>query len=69
MILIRRGIQVVVICGVQTPNCIRSTATNTVSFEDEVILLEEAIAAQIPEVHKVNAFLTGLPSLKNFQHS
>ncbi|MFZ4100031.1 MAG: cysteine hydrolase family protein [Chlamydiia bacterium] len=56
MLLTRLGIESVVICGIQTPNCIRATAVDALAYDYAVTLLDDAIAAQTPEVHKANLF-------------
>lgn len=54
MILTRLKINSVVICGVQTPNCIRGTATDALSYDFDVTLLEDAITAQTQGIHQAN---------------
>ena len=56
MILTRLGVSSLVICGVQTPNCVRCTVTDAIAYDYDVILLEDAIAAATPEVHKANLY-------------
>ncbi len=56
LILTRLGIKKLVICGVQTPNCIRSTVTDAIGYDYDVILLKDAIAAQTGQVHEANLF-------------
>jgi len=56
MILMRLKIETVVICGVQTPNCIRGTAVDALSYDYRVLLLEDAIAAQTDAIHQANLF-------------
>jgi len=54
MILMRLGIRTVVLVGVQTPNCIRCTATDAQSYDFDVVLVEDAITAATPAVHESN---------------
>lgn len=56
MVLTRLQIDSLVICGVQTPNCIRATVTDALAYDFEVKVLEDATAAQTPEVHQANLF-------------
>ncbi|MGB5159276.1 MAG: isochorismatase family cysteine hydrolase [Desulfobacterales bacterium] len=56
LVLTRLGVKNLVICGVQTPNCIRSTVTDAIGYDYDVILLKNAIAAQTEQVHEANLF-------------
>ncbi len=56
MVLMRLQVTSLIICGVQTPNCIRCTVTDAIAYDYEVTLLEDATAAQTPEVHRANLF-------------
>jgi len=53
-VLRSRGIEVVVIAGVQTPNCIRSAAFDANSLDFEVVVSSDATGASDPEVHRAN---------------
>ncbi|HJO95425.1 MAG TPA: isochorismatase family cysteine hydrolase [Victivallales bacterium] len=53
-ILTRLGIKTLIVCGIQTPNCIRATITNAIAYDYDVILLRDATAAQTPEIHEAN---------------
>ncbi|MGC9195701.1 MAG: cysteine hydrolase family protein [Syntrophobacteraceae bacterium] len=53
-ILRRLGTATIVICGVQTPNCIRATVTDAIACDYSVVLLRDATAAQTPEIHEAN---------------
>ncbi|MHC4622396.1 MAG: cysteine hydrolase family protein [Planctomycetota bacterium] len=55
-ILARFAIRKLVICGIRTPNCIRSTAMDAVAYDYDVVLLENAIAAQTPQIHEADLF-------------
>lgn len=54
LLLTRLGVETLVICGIQTPNCIRCTVTDAIAYDYRVILLEDAVAAQTPEIHAAN---------------
>lgn len=56
MILTRLRIQSLLICGVQTPNCIRATVTDALGYDYNVTVLEDATAAQTDEIHQANLF-------------
>lgn len=60
IILRRLNIKSLVICGVQTPNCIRATAVDAISFDYDVIVLEGCTASSSHEVQLCN-----LNDLKN----
>jgi nicotinamidase-related amidase len=49
-----RGVEVVVISGVQTPNCIRSAAFDANSLDFEVVVSSDATGASDPDVHRAN---------------
>lgn len=42
--------------GVQTPNCIRGTVVDALSYDYHVTILQDATAAQTQEVHEANLF-------------
>ena len=55
MMLRRLGVERVVLCGVQTPNCIRAAAFDAVSLDyPEVAVLEDATASASPQVQDAN---------------
>jgi len=56
MILMRLKVTSLAICGVQTPNCIRGTVTDALAYDYDVTVLDNATAAQTPEVHQANVF-------------
>jgi nicotinamidase-related amidase len=56
LVLMRLGVRNLVLVGVQTPNCVRCTATDALSYDFDVVLLEDAIAAATPQVHEANLF-------------
>src|SRR5208337_4223294 len=48
------GITVLVITGVQTPNCIRTTVFDAIAYNHPVILVDDATGAQSEEIHRAN---------------
>lgn len=54
LILIRLGIQELVLCGVQTPNSIRATAMDAISYDYKVKILQDASTTQTPAIHEAN---------------
>ena len=55
MTLRRLGVQRVVLCGVQTPNCIRAAAFDAVSLDyEKVVVLEDATASANEEIQAQN---------------
>lgn len=54
LILMRLRVTSLVICGVQTPNCIRCTVTDAVAYDYHVTVLEDATAAQTQAIHQAN---------------
>jgi nicotinamidase-related amidase len=53
-ILRRRGVERVVVCGTQYPNCIRATAFDALSLDYQVVVALDATSAQTPEVAAAN---------------
>jgi nicotinamidase-related amidase len=54
LILNRLGVKTVVLTGVQTPNCVRTTAFDAISFDFDTIVLKDCSAAMTEEVHEYN---------------
>ena len=54
LLLSRLSVKSLVICGVQTPNSIRGTATDAISYDFDVTVVEDASTALTPEVHQTN---------------
>ena len=54
LLLTRLGMRSLVICGVQTPNCIRCTVTDAIAYDYSVTVLEDATAAQNKAIHQAN---------------
>jgi len=48
------GIKSVVITGVQTPNCIRTTAFDAVAYNYGAYIVEDATAAKTSQIHDAN---------------
>jgi nicotinamidase-related amidase len=44
----------IVVTGVQTPNCIRTTVFDAVAYNYPVILVDDATGAQSDEIHRAN---------------
>jgi nicotinamidase-related amidase len=42
------------ICGIQTPNCIRTTVFDGIAYNYPVVLIDDATGASSEEVHKAN---------------
>ncbi|MDR3542093.1 MAG: cysteine hydrolase [Desulfosporosinus sp.] len=53
-LLKRLGIEQIVVTGVQTPNCIRSTVWDANSLDYEVIVLTDGTGAKSTEIHNAN---------------
>jgi len=49
-----QGVEVVVVSGVQTPNCIRSAAFDANALDFEVVVSSDASGASDPAVHHAN---------------
>lgn len=54
LLLNRLGVGSVVIGGTQTPNCVRSTAFDAISYDLETTVLSDGTSAATPEVHEAN---------------
>jgi nicotinamidase-related amidase len=52
----RLGVKTVVITGIQTPNCVRTTAFDAIAYDYDTIVLKDASAAASPEVHEANLY-------------
>jgi nicotinamidase-related amidase len=48
------GITDLVIAGIQTPNCIRTTAFDAIAYNYPVVLARDATGAQSDEIHDAN---------------
>lgn len=54
LLLLRMGIKELILTGVQTPNSIRTTATDAISYDFSVSVIEDASTAQTQEIHQAN---------------
>ncbi|MCX6698429.1 MAG: cysteine hydrolase [Methanomicrobiales archaeon] len=50
------GIDTVVVTGIQTPNCIRTTVFDAAAIGYQSVLVEDAVAARNSAVHQANLF-------------
>ena len=48
------GVGTVVIAGIQTPNCIRTTVFDAMAYHYRTILVDDATGAQTREIHEAN---------------
>lgn len=48
------GVNTVVVGGIQTPNCIRTTVFDAMAYNYETILVHDATGAQTKEIHEAN---------------
>jgi nicotinamidase-related amidase len=53
-VLRRRGVERVVVCGTQYPNCLRATAFDALALDYRVVVALEATSAKTPEVAAAN---------------
>lgn len=44
----------VVVTGIQTPNCIRTTVFDAIAYNYPVVVVEDAIGAKTEEIHRAN---------------
>jgi nicotinamidase-related amidase len=54
LLLNRLGVKTVVLTGVQTPNCVRTTAYDAIAFDFDTIILKDCSAAMKDSVHENN---------------
>ena len=48
------GITTVVVTGIQTPNCIRTTVFDAIAYNYPTVLVDDAVGAATEEVHRAN---------------
>jgi len=48
------GVTMLVVCGIQTPNCIRTTVFDGIAYNYPVVLVDDATGAASEEVHRAN---------------
>jgi len=53
-ILRRQGVETVIVCGTQTPNCMRATAFDADAWGYRVIVLSDGTSSKTPEVQAAN---------------
>jgi len=54
LILRNIGVEELVVTGIQTPNCIRTTVFDAIAYNYPVILIKDAVAAQSDDIHEAN---------------
>lgn len=54
LLLRRLGIGVIVIAGLQTPNCIRATAYDAIALDYETVVVSDATSARSGKIHVSN---------------
>jgi nicotinamidase-related amidase len=54
LILRTLGISTLFICGIQTPNCIRTTVFDGIAYNYPVVIIDDATGASSEEVHRAN---------------
>ncbi|MFA4860765.1 cysteine hydrolase family protein [Methanoregula sp.] len=50
------GATTLVVCGIQTPNCIRTTVFDGIAYNYPVVLVSDATGAASDEIHRANVF-------------
>jgi nicotinamidase-related amidase len=48
------GVTDIVVTGIQTPNCIRTTVFDAIAYNYPVVLAKDAVGAQSNEIHEAN---------------
>lgn len=48
------GVTTLVVCGIQTPNCIRTTVFDGIAYNYPVVLVDDATGAASDDVHRAN---------------
>jgi nicotinamidase-related amidase len=48
------GVTTVFVCGIQTPNCIRTTVFDAIAYNYPAVLVDDATGASSDEVHRAN---------------
>jgi nicotinamidase-related amidase len=54
LILKRKGVNTLVVCGIQYPNCIRTTVFDAMSLDYEVIVISDATGAVNDDIKQAN---------------
>jgi len=47
-------VSIIFVCGIQTPNCIRTTVFDGIAYNYPVVLIDDATGASSEEVHRAN---------------
>jgi nicotinamidase-related amidase len=48
------GVSTLFVCGIQTPNCIRTTVFDGIAYNYPVVLIDDATGASSDEIHQAN---------------
>jgi len=48
------GITTVIVTGIQTPNCIRTTVFDAIAYNYPAVLIDDAVGAATDEIHRAN---------------
>jgi nicotinamidase-related amidase len=48
------GVNTLIVCGIQTPNCIRTTVFDGIACNYPVVLVDDATGASSEEIHRAN---------------
>ncbi|WP_321505888.1 isochorismatase family cysteine hydrolase [uncultured Methanoregula sp.] len=48
------GVTTLVVCGIQTPNCVRTTVFDGIAYNYPVMLVDDATGAASDEIHRAN---------------
>jgi nicotinamidase-related amidase len=48
------GVTDIIVTGIQTPNCIRTTVFDAIAYNYPVVLAKDAVGAQNDEIHNAN---------------
>ena len=54
LVLRTLGVSTLFVCGIQTPNCIRTTVFDGIAYNYPVVLIDDATGAASEEVHRAN---------------
>jgi nicotinamidase-related amidase len=55
LVLRTLGITTLFVTGIQTPNCVRTTVFDAIAYNYPVVLVDDAVGATFPDVHRANA--------------
>jgi nicotinamidase-related amidase len=54
LVLRTLGVSTLFVCGIQTPNCIRTTVFDGIAYNYPVVLINDATGAASEEIHRAN---------------